>query len=165
MNPAGTFWHRRVRAPLVALLTQGLSPDRLALTLAVGGACSLFPILGFTTLLNLGAGLWLRLNHPLLQILNQLLGPLQLVMILGYVRLGEWLWQATGDRFTIAEMLRTFRDASLGGFLQRFGWAGIHAFTAWALTSPLLVAAIYGLARPALQRLASQAAGPAEPRP
>lgn len=158
MNPPGSFWQRRVRDPVIALFTQGITPDRVALTLGVGGVCSLFPFLGFTSLLNLGVGLRLRLNQPLLQTLNQVLGPLQLVMIVVYVRLGEWLWQAQDDRFTIAEMLQVFREATLGGFLQRFGWAGIHALTAWVLTSPLLFAAVYYLARPALRRLASKPA-------
>lgn len=158
MNANGSFWQRRVRGPLIALFTQGITPDKVALTLGVGGVCSLFPFLGFTSLLNLGAGFWLRLNQPLLQTLNQVLGPIQLVMILVYVRLGEWLWRAQDDRFTIGDMLHTFREASLSGFLQRFGWAGVHAFTAWALTSPLLLAAVYYLTRPALRRLASKPA-------
>jgi uncharacterized protein (DUF2062 family) len=152
-----SFWQRRVRTPLVALFTQGITPDKIAQTFAVGSACSLFPFVGFTSLLNLGAGLWLRLNQPLLQTLNQVLGPLQLLLILPYVRLGEWLWHAQDERFTIREMLQVFRDASMGEFLQRFGWAGIHAFTAWALTSPLLAIAVYHLLRPALHRLASKA--------
>lgn len=151
-----SFWHRRVRGPLVALFTQGVTPDKIALTFAVGSACSLFPFLGFTSLLNLGAGLWLRLNQPLLQTLNQVLGPLQLLLILAYVRLGEWLWRAQGDRFTLGEMIQVFRDASLGEFLRRFGWAGIHAFTAWAVTTPLLIVLVYRLLRPALRRLASK---------
>lgn len=151
-----SFWHRRVRGPLVALFTQGVTPDKIALTFAVGSACSLFPFLGFTSLLNLGAGLWLRLNQPLLQTLNQVLGPLQLLLILAYVRLGEWLWRAQGDRFTLGEMIQVFRNASLGEFLRRFGWAGIHAFTAWAVTTPLLIVLVYRLLRPALRRLASK---------
>ena len=156
MNPDGSFWQRRVRVPLLALFTQGITPDQVALTLGVGSVCSLFPFLGFTSLLNLGAGLWLRLNQPLLQTLNQVLGPVQLAMILGYVRLGEWLWRARDDRFTIGEMVRFFHDATLSGFFARFGWAGIHAFTAWVLTSPVLFAAVYFLVRPALRRLASK---------
>ncbi len=161
MNPTGSFWQRRVRVPLIALFTQGITPDRIALTLGVGSVCSLFPFLGFTSLLNLGVGLWLRLNQPLLQALNQILGPVQLVLILVYVRVGEWLWQTEGERFTLGEMLRFFREASLGGFLQRFGWAGIHAFTAWAVTNPLLLAVVYYLTRPALRRLASKPVAPA----
>ncbi len=149
-----SFWQRRVRDPLIALFTQGITPDKVAFTLAVGTTCSLFPFLGFTSLLNLGVGLWLRMNQPILQTLNQLLGPLHLVMIVVYVRLGESLWRMHDDRFTIAEMLRVFREATFGEFLQRFGWAGIHAFTAWALTAPLLIAVIYFALRPALRRLA-----------
>lgn len=156
--PSRTFWQRRVRDPIVALFTQGITPDKVALTLGVGSVCSLFPFLGFTSLLNLAVGLWLRLNQPLLQTLNQVLGPVQLVMILAYVRLGEWMWRAQEGRFTIREMLSVFREASIGGFLQRFGWAGIHAFTAWAVTSPLLLAAVYYISRPALRRLASKPA-------
>lgn len=151
-----SFWQRRVRDPIVALFTQGITPDKVALTLAVGTACSLFPFLGFTSLLNLGVGLWLRLNQPILQTLNQLLGPVHLVMIVVYVRLGETLWRMQDDRFTVAEMLRIFREASLGEFLNHFGWAGVHAFTAWALTTPLLVAGLYYGLRPPMRRLASK---------
>ncbi len=157
-NAQRSFWQRRVRDPILALFTQGITPDKVALTLAVGTACSLFPFLGFTSLLNLGVGLWLRLNQPILQTLNQLLGPLQLVLIVLYVRLGEWLWRTPDNRFTISEMLRVFREATIGEFLQRFGWAGVHAFTAWALTAPLAIAVIYFALRPTLRRLASKAA-------
>lgn len=151
-----SFWQRRVREPIVALLTQGITPDKVAATLAVGTACSLFPFLGFTSLLNLAVGLRLRMNQPIMQTLNQVLGPVHLVMIVLYVRLGEGIWRAHDERFTITEMLRVFREASLGEFFHRFGWAGIHAFTAWALTTPLLIAALYYGLRPALHRLASK---------
>jgi uncharacterized protein (DUF2062 family) len=150
-----------MRDPLVALFTQGITPDKVALTLGVGTACSLFPFLGFTSLLNLGVGLSLRLNQPLLQTLNQLLGPLQLVMIVGYVRAGEWLWHAQDHRFSIREMLRVFREASLGDFLRQFGWAGVHAFTAWIVTAPLVIAALYYALRPTLRRLAARSVNPA----
>lgn len=163
MNPAAVtapgevrrgFWSRRLVDPLVAQLTQGVTPDKLAATLAVGTVCSLLPFLGFTSLLNLAVGLRLRMNQPILQTLNQLLGPLQLVLIVGYVRLGEWLWRAGENQFTVAEVLRVFREASLGEFLQRFGWAGVHAFTAWALTAPLLIAVVYYATRPVMLKLA-----------
>lgn len=158
LPPRPSFWQRRIRGPLVALLTQGITPDQIALSLAVGTTCSLFPFLGFTTALNLGIGLWLRLNQPLLQTLNYLLTPLHLVMILIYVRVGEWLWRAQDGHFTVAELLRVFREASFGEFIHRFGWAGVHAFTAWALTAPLLIAVLYYVLRPALRRLASKPA-------
>ncbi|AOS43909.1 hypothetical protein Verru16b_00967 [Lacunisphaera limnophila] len=144
-----------MRDPLLALFTQGITPDKVAATLAVGTACSLFPFLGFTAALNLAVGLRLRMNQPIMQVLNQLLGPLHLVMIVVYVRLGEWLWHAQDERFTLTEMLRVFREETFVSFLQRFGWTGVHAFSAWALTAPLLVAVLYYALRPPLRRLAS----------
>lgn len=152
--PTRTFWQRRVRDPVVALLTQGITPQRIAATFAVGTWCSLFPFFGFTTALNLGVGLWLRLNQPILHTLNQLLGPVQIVMIFVYVRLGEALWGATEDTFTISEVLNTFREASFLEFLERFGWAGVHAFTAWSLTAPVLLAGIYLPLRTVLKKFA-----------
>lgn len=155
-GPRAGFWQRRVLGPLRAQLVQGVSPDRLALTLGLGTACSLLPFLGFTALLNLGVGLALRLNQPILQTLNQLLGPLQLALILVHVRIGEWLWGASGPRFSLGEMLQVFREAPFGEFLARFGWAGIHALTAWLLLSPFVATAITFATRPLLRRLAGR---------
>lgn len=152
---AGSWWRRRVVDPIGRQLTLGVTPDRLAFTLGVGTACSLLPFVGFTTLLNLVVGFVFRLNQPVLQVLNQVLGPLQLLLILPYVRLGEVLWGASGERFAVEEMLLFFREASWGAFLERFGWAGIHALTAWTLTAPALVAVVFWPVRPGLRRLAA----------
>ncbi len=163
-DPRPGFFRRRLIAPLRAQLTQGVAPDQLAFTLGLGAACSLVPFFGFTSLLNLAAGLAFRLNHPILQLLNQLLGPLQLVLILPYVRAGELIWNVEGgNRFTIGELIAVFRDAPFLDFIARFGWAGIHAFTAWLVTAPLLVAAIHYATRPALRRLAGAVRRPPEP--
>lgn len=150
-----SLWQRRVVAPLRAQLTQGVTPDKLALTLAVGTACSLFPFLGFTSLLNLAVGLRLRMNQPVLQTLNQVLGPLQLMLIPGYLRLGELIWRDPPMPFSVTGMVETFGGKTPGEFLALFGRAGLHAFTAWSLTAPLLVAALYFPLRPLMQRLAS----------
>src|SRR5688572_11401433 len=84
--PPRGFWYRRVLRPMRAQLVRGVAHDHIAATLAVVTACSLFPIFGITSLVNLGVGLLLRMNQPILQALNQLLGPLQLALILIYIR-------------------------------------------------------------------------------
>ena len=151
----GSFWRRRVSGPVLALLTQGVTPDRIALTLAVGTACSLLPFLGFTWLMNLGVGLALRLNQPILQTLNQVLGPLQIALILVYVRVGERIWGASEMPLSVGLIVKSFKDDTWG-FLQRFGWTGVHAATAWALSVPLIVAGMYFGLRPVLRRMAAR---------
>ena len=164
--PSPGFWRRRVRAPLLALLTQGATPEKLAAGIAWAVVCSLFPLFGFTTGLNAAVAFWRGLNQPLVQAVNYALSPLHLVMILVYVRLGEVLWVADDEHFSVREMLSSFHELSLGAFLHKFAWAGVHAVTAWLVTAPLLFFTAFAVARPALRRLArflpaGDAAGPA----
>jgi uncharacterized protein (DUF2062 family) len=152
--PSRSFWQRRLGDPLLGLLKQGVSPDQLAATLAAGTAASLCPFFGTTTGLNVAVGWRFRMNQPLLQALNYLLTPVQLVMILVYVRSGEWLWDAPPMPFNLNDVLTTFRAAPLSEFFQRFGWAGVHAGTAWLLSVPVIVAGLYYPLRPLMRQLA-----------
>ncbi|HRE05981.1 MAG TPA: DUF2062 domain-containing protein [Opitutaceae bacterium] len=152
--PPRSFWQRRFKDPVLSLLTQGVTPDTMAFTFALGTGLSLFPFFGFTTLLNAVVGVWLRLNQPLLQTLNYVLSPVHLAMILVYVRLGEWIWRDPPLPLSVPVLLQSFREQTFLEFLQRFGWAGIHAFTAWAVTLPFLVIGLRALARPILRRAA-----------
>jgi uncharacterized protein (DUF2062 family) len=158
-HPAkASFWQRRVAGPVMALLTQGVSPDQIALTLAVGTACSLLPFLGFTSLLNLGVGLWLRMNQPILQTLNQILGPLQLVLILVYVRIGEKIWGAPAIPISVGQLVQQFKE-SPGQFFVRFGLTGVHAATAWAISVPVILAGLYFPLRGIMRKVAARRAG------
>ncbi len=151
--PRRSFWKRRLGEPVLALLTQGVTPDKIAATLAVGTAVSLFPFLGFTTLLNVGVGFWLRMNQPLLQALNYLITPLHLVMIFVYVRAGEKIWGVHEQPFSLVELVASFRDLPFGEFLHRFGWTGVHAFTGWLFSVPFIVSGLYAILRPVMRRL------------
>src|SRR5271170_5226225 len=88
------FWQERVIALIVAQFTQGFTPQKIALTVALGFNLGIFPILGATTALCAIAGIWFKLNQPVIQLVNWLASPLQLAMILVFVRIGEWLVRA-----------------------------------------------------------------------
>jgi uncharacterized protein (DUF2062 family) len=72
-------------------LSQGISPRRLALTLAVGFAVGCIPVVGIPTLLCTGLAMALRLNLPAIQMANYVAMPLQLALIVPFVRLGRWI--------------------------------------------------------------------------
>jgi uncharacterized protein (DUF2062 family) len=137
-----SFLRRRVLQPARALLMQGLSPDALARTIAVGTACSLFPFVGTTTALNLVVGLKLKLNQPIMQTLNQLLGPLELVCILLFIRIGEHLWGHAPLPVSVPVVLKAIRDNPRAA-LDEFAWTAVHAATAWLLVAPVLVLVLY----------------------
>lgn len=153
--PPRSFWQRRLVDPIVRQITQGVTPAKITFTLAVSSVCSLFPFLGFTWLLNLVVGLPLRLNQPIMQTLNQLMTPVHLPMIVVYVKTGEWIWGAQEQSFSVVELVQNFAELSLGEFLHKFGWAGVHAFTAWIISAPLIFALVYFPLRPVIRRLAA----------
>jgi len=73
-------------------LRQGISPQRLALTLALGFAIGCIPVVGIPTVLCAGLALLLKLNLPAIQAANYVVMPLQIALIVPFVRLGRWLF-------------------------------------------------------------------------
>lgn len=142
--------------PLISQLKQGATPSKLALTLAVGMALGVFPILGSTTLLCLLAGAWLRLNQPVLQLFNYFLYPVQIALIPVFIRIGERLFHAPPMPFSVSQLLTFFKNDP-AAFLRRFGMAGVHGIAAWALIAPALAVVAYRLLVPALRGLARAA--------
>jgi uncharacterized protein (DUF2062 family) len=146
------FWRERVVALIGAQLTQGVTPQKVALTIALGINLAVFPILGSTTLLCAAVAFGLKLNQPIIQLVNWLAYPLQFAMLLPFVRIGEWLLRAPRVSFSIPEMLQKFHEA-LGNFLRAFGMTGIHGIIAWLLITPILTALIYFALLPPLKKL------------
>jgi uncharacterized protein (DUF2062 family) len=161
--PVRTFWQRRVRDPIVAQLTQGITPEKIALTVAFGCAFSLFPVLGTTTILCLLTGLALRLNQPIIQLINQALWPLHLPVIYLCMRTGARLFGAEPRHFHIHEMRELFWNHP-ARFFSEFGVVAFHAIVAWAIVAPFFIAAIYYLTLPIMRsvvRLRAEAAAKA----
>jgi len=151
-TPARTFWQRRVRDPIVAQLTQGITPEKIALTLAVGSAFALFPILGTTTLLCFVMAVALRLNQPLVQLINQALWPVHIPVIYGCVRLGEAIFGAPRAHFNIHRM-SSLLWSEPAVFLRQFGLTVLYAVVAWCVLAPFFITAVYFIALPITRRV------------
>jgi uncharacterized protein (DUF2062 family) len=150
--PTPSWWKRRVISPIARQLTQGATPSRLALALAVGGVIAVNPFLGTTTLGCVAAGVLLRLNQPVLQVANVLGVPFQLALIVPWVRSGEWLYRAEPMPISPTQIVVEFSNGPRQ-FLQHFGLTALHAVTAWLLAAPLLGAALYLALQPPLRVL------------
>ncbi len=146
-----SFWQRRVRDPIRAQLVQGITPKKVALTLAVGGACALFPIFGTTTLLCIAAGIALKLNQPIIHLLNQLLWPAHIPVMYLCIRLGEYLFRAPRLTFDLHALSVLFREQPRQ-FFEQFGLTALHAIAGWCVLAPPFVALVYALAYPLTNR-------------
>ena len=154
-GPAPGWLRRRLVDPVVALLRQGLSPEGLAWSLAVGLALGAFPVLGTTTLLCAAAGFAFRLNQPALQLVNYLAYPLQLLLLIPFIRVGERLTGQAPLPLSLPALLQGAR-ADAWGTLSSLGSRILPACLAWALLAlPAMVVLALGL-RPVFAAVAAR---------
>jgi uncharacterized protein (DUF2062 family) len=116
----------------VLWLGQGISPRRLALTLALGFAIGCIPVIGIPTVLCATIALALRLNLPAIQAANYAAMPLQLALIVPFMRLGRWLVPAEPARLTLPHSLLQLRFLEVASHMGRM--AG-QALLAWLLVA------------------------------
>ncbi len=157
-----SFWRRRVLDLTLAQLRQGITPQKIALTIALGFILGLFPILGATTALCALFGLLLRLNQPIIQLLNWVAAPLQIPGIYLFVRIGEWLTRTPPVSFSVTALLLAFRSSPLE-FLKQYGATGLRGVLAWCLIAPAIAALLYGALLPILKRMGRHLAAAAAP--
>jgi hypothetical protein len=77
-----------IRLKAAQWLRQGISPPRLALTLALGFVIGCIPLIGLPTGLCALIALAFRLNQPAIQAANYAAMPFQIALIVPFVRLG-----------------------------------------------------------------------------
>ncbi|MGA2537085.1 MAG: DUF2062 domain-containing protein [Terracidiphilus sp.] len=119
-----------IRQSVALWLQQGLSPRRLALTLALGFAIGCIPLVGIPTVVCAALALALGLNQPAIQAANYAVMPLQLLLIVPFVRLGGWLVAA---RPTQAFQAATLLQVPTMRLLTQMGWIAGQALLAWVV--------------------------------
>lgn len=154
----------RVLKPILDLLRQGVTPEKIALSIALGAMLGIFPALGWTTILCAIAALVLRLNLPAIQLVNYLMYPVQITLLLPFFRLGEKLFNAPHLPISVPQIL-AMSKANLEDTVKLLWSTTWHAMVVWALAAPVAVALTYFLLVPLLRRALRQAqtASPAGP--
>jgi uncharacterized protein (DUF2062 family) len=146
---------RRIVEPLLALLRQGVAPDRLALCVAIGVVVGNIPILGVSTILCGVIALAFRLNLPAIQVVQAAMAPTQVLLIIPFVRLGEWILRVPPQPVSIKEGLALLAQGA--GYAVVALWDAIlHAGLAWILVAPMAVFIIYKLLAPVFEHAAVQ---------
>jgi uncharacterized protein (DUF2062 family) len=147
--------NRQVVEPLVALLMEGIAPHRLALCVAIGVVVGNIPILGVSSVLCAVIALTFRLNLPAIQIVQASMAPTQVLLIIPFVRLGEWILRLPPEPLSLKQGMALLAQGA--GHAIAVLWVSIlHAGLAWMLVAPLAVYFIYKLLTPVFDRAAAQ---------
>ena len=146
------FLQRRLLAPLLALLRQGVTPRELALSLALGTTIGLIPVLGVSTALCAIVALLFKLNMPAIQLVNYLLTPLQLILIIPLLRFGEQLAGAPPYPVTLESGLALLSQGVIDA-IRILATAIAHATLGWLVLAPLFAIVLYRILEPVLRHL------------
>ena len=149
------FLYRRLIGPLLDLLRQGATPEKLALSLALGVVVGVFPAIGWSTTLCALLAFLLRLNLPAIQLANYFIYPLQVALLLPLFRLGEKLFRAPHLPISVAQMVEKIHE-NLWGAIKLLWSTTWHAIVVWALLAPFCVAIIYLLLVPVFRRMSRE---------
>lgn len=132
-----------IRRKAVVCLRQGVTPRRLALTLAIGFVVGCIPVVGLPTGICAVIALSFRLNLPAIQAANYLAMPFQVALILPLMRLGAKLIPiATKHRLDLSALAHSPAQVLAHSpqlVLQAGGMAG-QALFAWLLLAVPVVA-------------------------
>jgi uncharacterized protein (DUF2062 family) len=124
----------RFRERILDLLRAGTSPEEISLTISLGMTLGTIPILGSTTLLCASSAFLMRLNVPLIMLVNYFVYPLQLLLYIPLLLAGARLLDRNIKMLTLEgvyQMLRT----DLLGTIQKLFWANLGAVLIWSVVA------------------------------
>jgi len=133
-----SLFRKWIRDPLADQLKQGVSPEKIAQSLAWATALGIFPILGTTSFLCAIIGMRLRLNHIAMQTLNWIMYPVQIALIIPYLKLGNWIFLQTEMNLSLVQISQRFAE-NFGAAAADLGGLALRGIGAWLLTAPLIV--------------------------
>jgi hypothetical protein len=128
----------KLAALLKNMLTQGVSPRKLALTISLGVFIGTVPAVWGSALLCAGLAVLFRLNHLGIQAANHLVYPLQIALIVPFYRIGADIFP-WGPSLSAEMFSKGIKNAAIGSFFP-IAVATVKALAAWFLiTAPLAV--------------------------
>lgn len=145
------FIRQKVLQPILTQLKQGISPSKLALSVALGVVITLFPIFGTTVTLCIIFSFILKLNLPIVLAINYLMTPAQLLAIPIFIRLGESLFKLPSVSFNPKTIVQEFWASPLV-FIGVFGKSALAATCVWVIAFAPLTWIIYKISLPLAKR-------------
>jgi uncharacterized protein (DUF2062 family) len=141
-----------IRTSLGEWLGCGISPRQLAFTLALGFALGCLPMLGVSTAICAVLAMALRLNMPAIQAANWVAMPFQMLLVVPFLRLGQWI--VPGEQGAVTpERLLIQMQSSPWHAAGQMGGAISHAIVAWGLAAGPALLLLTVLLTPLMHRV------------
>ncbi|MEQ1946976.1 MAG: DUF2062 domain-containing protein [Bryobacteraceae bacterium] len=152
MNHPDRLARHRWLQPFMQLLRQGMSPEKLALTVALGAILGVTPVLGSTTLLCTLAAVALRLNLPAIQLVNGVVYPLQFLLLIPFYKAGAWMFGADASSVSLEGVLQLMRDG-IPHAISALWTVTMRALAAWLIIGTVSAGFLFTLVLPVIRRI------------
>ena len=137
---------------LLAFLMTGITPEQLAFSIALGIAIGIVPALGTATLLCALAAFLFRLNLAAIQFVNLLIYPLQLALLIPFVKAGEWLFGVRRLELS-SEKIQRMLEADVWSTVFGLWSVMLRAAAVWLIVAPVILGLGYLGLVPLMRRL------------
>jgi hypothetical protein len=144
--------YRRIALPILALLRMGASPEKLAWSIAAGLLIGINPVLGSTTVLCFALALLFRLNVAASQIGNHIVYPLELILVIPFIRAASRVFHTAPMPLSANQLLHAAREHPLDLIRQLWLWEW-HAFLLWAILATIAIPALALALTPIMRHL------------
>ena len=140
---------------MLRFLKQGTSPHKLAVSVSLGFILGLFPILGVTTPIGFLLAFVFRLNAAALQLVNYLVYPIQLALIIPFIKFGIWMFDVKGIDYSLGELL-TYMQSDFLGALKELWFVYFLGVFAWMIFVIPMGVIVFLISRNVFQRAKSR---------
>jgi uncharacterized protein (DUF2062 family) len=139
--------------PFLALLSQGVSPEKLAQCVAFGLVIAVFPALGLTTIMAAIVAIRFRLNMVAIQTVNYIAYPLQFMLLIPFFRAGERLFQEPPLSLSGPDIMTMINKSPLEAIARLWNvtW---HAAVVWAILACVAIPLLTLLFIPIFKKIA-----------
>ncbi|KAK9080171.1 hypothetical protein SSX86_001846 [Deinandra increscens subsp. villosa] len=137
----GTWINKQVVEPFVDILSRGAEPKELALSAALGITLGVFPIVGVTFFLCVLAITILgsSINAPTIMLANFVATPIELSLIIMFLRFGEFLTGGAHFPLTTDALMKVLTGKASKEILLSI----VHALLGWLVLVPFILGLLY----------------------
>lgn len=127
---------------ITTLFNQGLTPKELSQSVIVSVLISIIPIIGVSTFILTAISLKRKLNLPIMISLSYLMWPIQILLIIPFIRVGEFIFCVPSNHHNLEEITSSFQH-SFFKTLGHFSFELLCGFGGWFIITVPISIAIY----------------------
>ena len=127
------LWRKRVRTPVLRELRRGATPEKVALAAVLGFVSATWPQIGTNPIMAILLSWGFRCNKAITSGISLVFTPLQYMLMIPYLRVGETLLGVEHFETTVPEIVRIVVTDPIGSF-EVLGMPLVHAILGWSST-------------------------------